>query len=407
MTAVLIGAVMVVAGCSSGSTNRTDGSARPAASTASSAPSESASAAGPLDTGTYATTARAPFGTANGDELPELESQRLAEFVTLPQEIDNRFTQAALPFGAVVNTAAATDLLGGADAAAAAIGNKLIAGFYGSASAPKDKADQSVASITHGVIRFKTPADADRAGQAIYTAMLAARTDRFDNPQPAPQKVAIPTLAGSLVLRYSNPRLPGYTALTVHKSYLVVDQFVEPPTENNAARALRRSLDLQIPLLDRFPATATGSGANIVKDQNKVLIYALSNPNPRTALNDGVFGPRGFAFASDKPLEVVQQLQDAGAEHTAVAGTIVFRAATAQKAQKLFSQRVAFFATDPAASPQGLPSAKCISDGATKNICWIVNGRYIGEAQNQDLKAAQQAISAQYKVLLTADQNAN
>lgn len=400
VTVGLISAAALIAGCTSGSDGQSGEASRSSAATSS-------SATGALDTGTFSTTARGPFGTKTIDDLPALESQRLAEFTTLPQEIDSRFTQAALPFGATVNRIAVNDFLGGGTAVAtAAIQNKMGAGFYASAGQAPQKTEP-VASMTHGVMRFKTPADAARGAQAIFDALLASKEDRFGGAKEPAQKITIPSLPNSLVLRQPNATLPGTTALTAHSSYVIADLFVEPTNENNAARDLKRSLDLQIPLLDKFPLTKTGPNAQIVQDQNKILIYTLPNPKARTALNDGVFGPRGFAFAYDTPLTVIQQLKTAGVEHIASAGSNVFRAATPEQAQQLMADRIAFYGGDAAASPPGLSSAKCTSDGASNNHCWIANGRYLGEVQQQDLKTAQQAISAEYKILQSADQNQN
>ncbi|WP_299577420.1 hypothetical protein [uncultured Williamsia sp.] len=398
----VVGAAVLLAGCTSGSS----GSNSPQSSAAA-----SSSSSQQLDTGTFATTARAPFGVAKAGEIPPLESQRLAEFTTLPQEIDSRFSKPAYPIGALVNSTSVNDMFGLSSAdtsvSGVAIDNGLTSGYYGSAGDLNSTSDAPGASITHGVIRFASPDAASKAAQGMYDALRTAAKTKTGDPTSY-QPFSDPALPNSLVLQSpasaGGGKLKGLTALTAHRSYLIVDLFVGPPTENNGVRDLRRSLDLQIPLIDRFPATPL-KGGRIQQDQNKILIYALTNPNPRTALNDGVYGPRGYAFTRNNQVQAMQQLEEAGAEHTAVAGTTVFRASTQSAATTLFNQLVAADGSSPAASPSGLTSAKCLGDGEA-NTCYVQVGRYIGQTNiGGDLKQAQQQISAQYKILLGADQS--
>lgn len=398
----LVGAAVLVAGCTSGS-----GSSEGPQSSYS-----SSSAAGQaLDTGTFATTARPPFGVARAEEIPPLESQRLAEFTTLPQEIDSRFSKAALPLGALVNSVSVNDMFGLSatekSVSGQAVGAGLTSGYYGSAGDPSATVDAPGASITHGVMRFTSPETASKAAQGMYDALRAGPQGKAGEPQVY-QPFSAPALPDSLVLQSpasaGGGKLKGLTAITAHRSYVIVDLFVEPPTENNGVRDLRRSLDLQTPLIDRFPATPL-KGGQIQQDQNKILIYALKNPNARTALNDGVYGPRGYAFSSFNQIRTMQQLEAAGAEHTAVAGTTVFRASSTSAATTLFNERLADEPGSPAASPPGLASAKCFGGNDSFN-CYVQVGRYIGQTDtNPDLKTSQQQISAQYKILQNADQS--
>lgn len=44
---------------------------------------------------------------------------------------------------------------------------------------------------------------------------------------------------------------------------------------------------------------------------------------------------------------------------------------------------------------------------SNKFICMMTLGRYYAQVEGQTLKSAQQAVSAQYLILTTADQNAH
>lgn len=398
----LVGATVLVAGCASSSSSNDSPQSSGAASS---------SANQQLDTGTFATTARAPFGVAKTEDIPPLESQRLAEFTTLPEEIDTRFSRASYPIGALVNSVSVNDMFGlsttDKSVSGKAVGAGLTSGYYGSAGDPASTVDAPSASITHGVMRFTSAQTAAQAAQGMYDALRTTAKTKTGDPTSY-QPFTDPALPNSLVLQSpasaGGGKLKGLTAITAHRSYVIVDLFVEPPTENNGVRDLRRSLDLQIPLIDRFPATPL-KGGSIQQDQNKILIYALQSSNARTALNDGVFGPRGFAFTSQNgQIKTMQQLEAAGAEHTAVAGTTVFRASSTSAATTLLNERLAD-EQSPAASPPGLPAAKCFG-AADSYACYVQVGRYIGQSQsNPDLKTSQQQISAQYKILQSADQN--
>ena len=59
-------------------------------------------------------------------------------------------------------------------------------------------------------------------------------------------------------------------------------------------------------------------------------------------------------------------------------------------------------------SPPGFPTATCLKDDTKSNqfVCMMTLGRYYAQVEGQTLQSAQQAVSAQYLILTTADQNA-
>lgn len=50
-----------------------------------------------LDTGSYPTTPRAPFGNSSREEIAYVEGQRMGDYVTLPGEIDDDLTEVTMP----------------------------------------------------------------------------------------------------------------------------------------------------------------------------------------------------------------------------------------------------------------------------------------------------------------------
>ncbi|MBT0566345.1 hypothetical protein [Williamsia sp. CHRR-6] len=389
---------LVVAGCSS----NTAGTPTPSPSSASASASASVNLAA-LDTGTYATSPRAPFGFVRGADLAEIESQRMAEFTTLPFEVDPTFTEPSLPYGTFVSersTKRYFQLTPDESLAALKKSGGLLAGFYGTAGPTGD----AKTSFSHGVIRFTDDAAAARAAQALHQVDLAQKS-KF-------RPMMLPSSPGTLVSVTEAAGVQGFNAFTAYKSYLLLDGF-SVPTANAASRAdalVRKSLDLQRPLIDRFPQTAA-KGGSVLKDQNKILIYALADPGSVNPLNDAVLGPRGLSFSYGPSDETYKQLIDAGIDHVANGMTIVARArddAAAIRFDKEFNTPNPQTEEVVAASPRGLPTARCRVNNKSRASCSVVVGRYVASTvQGETLELMQQQISAQYKILLEADQNAS
>jgi hypothetical protein len=394
---ILLIAAIVAAGCSTGSSGD--------------AGSSSAASGSGLDTGTYATTPRPAFRDATTAGIVyAVESQRMADYVTLPQEIDPLLDIGFFPgrpWSALINQRSIDKLFESeenSDIGNAAIDNALVGGMFTGARSRGTADGQAGPSLQHGVMRFSTPADAVKAAQAMADKYRSAPTST------APTRQTMASVPTTTVFRTditSSSR--SWIAMTTYQVYVIVDQLYESSTD--AERLFRRSLDLQIPLIDRFPRTTSRNGAaRIPRDENKILVYTLANPKPVSGLNDGVYGPRGIAGQYNDQVALMNQLQDAGAEHTAVAGTNVFRAATPAKATTLQKQLAATFvlsgaADDPSGAP-GVPESACLSTEFF-HLCYVTVGRYIGEAVQNDVTAAHQQIAAQYRILQQADQNAN
>lgn len=392
----VIAAVAFAAGCTSGS---------PSDRQESSAPPPS------LDTGTYATTPRGPFGVVRGDELSVLESQRMADFTTLPREIDNTLTKAGLLNAPLVSEGKIKNLFSDRDKVAnVAIRSGLVAGWVGSAKTPNGDA-----SLNHGLMRFAAPDAATKAAQAIADAVQANPVPFLDKLGPPSNRESNAALPGSVVLvdppqAGDAARVQTTTAITAYRSYLIVDVYSVTLGEADPTdEVLRRSLDLQKPLIDRFPTTPL-KGGSVVKDQDKLLIYTIKDAQPLSLSNDGVFGPRGWAFGSDDPLKLIQQLQAAGVKHIADGGTNVYRTATPGQAKTLQQQLADTDTTlssiwEKETGPAAIPDVMCGGD-VNLHICRVAVGRYIGEALQQDPRDAKREIAAQYKILLQADQSA-
>lgn len=401
----LVGAAVLLAGCTSGSS----GSDSPQSSF-----SAASSSSQQLDTGTFATTVRKSFGVSTTDtNLLALESQRMAEFVSLPQQIDERLsnsTYAGRPYGATSTVGSIKQLFAADNSAIpkAVQDNNYLAGMFGSAkTTTPDTPTTPVRELTHGVIRFLAPADATKAGQAIADAYGSAPAD-FADPKVPPTRQTFASLPDTTVFKTAQvANKSTWLAITVHRYFVIVDRLYTANGENIES-FVQRSLAEQIPLIDRFPLTLpTKGGAKIQQDQNKILVYTLANPNPSSDLNDGIYGPHGIAFQYNGSVTVMRQLEAAGVAHVASAGTNVFRAATPDKAatvQRQLVESYTKYGSSTESGAPGVPGSACIYQRNTF-VCYVTVGRYVGEVAQGDQTQAHQQLAAQYKVLLQADQN--
>lgn len=420
MRTAILGAVLVVSvatltACTSEST-----SGQPRSESSSSSASASADTR-PIDTGTYSTEPRAlAKPTASKRDLQRVESQRMAEFTTLPAEVDPTMTATGGSGAGWENGDAFRLFFVNDDRPLAAL-QKLpsvgfIGGFHSGASDP-DHPGFAIpqASLKTGVMRFTSAAAAATGARTIVgsrTAPLAA--DSGDTPF---KPLALPSMPGTLgSIGTDGADSPVIlSAITPYKGYVILQEFTIKSDRQAAATALLpRGLALQKALIDKFPATPASSNQydSIVVDQNKILLYTLPDADSTSDINDSVLGPRGIAAGASDPLGTMQLLTDVGSLHNATALTTVYRAETAEGAQKILALGTEGSAAKvvdakPAASPPGLPQATCITTNNNRPICYVAVGRYVGQAFGDDLDDSHRQISAQYKILLKADQNAN
>ncbi len=398
-------------------TSSTDGISVAASSpvAGSSAPSASSTAinTAQLDTGTYPTSPSAPFGfaTAPDPEIVGAEGQRLAEFVSLPSEIDPEMTEPGLPTGVVFGTGDLTKVFASTPVADAAGVRGLVTGFFTSAGQPRKKVSDKTRSLTQLVLRYNSPA----AAAAAATAMNRASVSRPANGGIAFAPAPLADLPGTLVSR-AGGQFPGMRAFTAHNSYVISTAVVAPPGQERAMESIvRTAVAQQVPLIDKFPATpiVPGTPSRIKLDQNKILIYAIPETDGQMlgGLARGVYGPRGMASVAGP--EILKTLQDNGSEHNAVWRSTVYRATTDEDASdildKLVEQDLAAGYTR-GESPRGLPTATCVTQDTAsgqQNNCYVAEGRYVGATYDRDAAKARQMISAQYLILTKADQTAN
>lgn len=411
---MLIPAALVAGVLLAGCSTETDGTFFAASSSASPVPSADPAL---LDTGDFPTEPAAPYGLATTENILDVEGQRLAEFMVLPFEVDPGLTRVKMPTQVIRSYKNLTGVLG-QGAVDAPANRDMLYGYVTTASTPTATSKDEEKALVQMVLRYTNAAQATAGAQQMHDALV-------NEPDPAlkdtPVKVdGLPDTLASIGTTVDDEAT--INAFTARGDY-VIDTWASAPAADKTwtTTAVTTALDLQEPLVDKFPATPTkeqngGKSAMPRMDQNQVLIYAIpeEDPDAQGGSDMAVYGPRGMALRSTNPPLTYKVLTDAGADHNASYKTTVYRAATPDDAQNIVDS----FAADlinsdgftPAPAPPGLPNATCTTkdtENGTQDYCMVANGRYVGEASALDNKTeVDQLISAQYLILEQADQDA-
>lgn len=374
-----------------------------------------------LNTGDFPTTPSAPFGRATNDNIIEIEGQRLAEFVTLPFEVDSELVADANP--TVIQHAGQLVMSLSQPMVDAVDQTGILYGYATAADTTTLDATDVPNELVHLVLRAATPEDAQTIARDMQEATLAS-ADEYDVSYNA----WIPLdsrLDGALTSQHTDDINPAgdraiRQSIIAHEDYVIYDWAAAPiDSPKWAERTLGKALELQKPLIDRFPATPTDSQNNgapaelPMMDQNDILIYTVPGDSGDADGRDmAVYGPRGMAHGALNPTSSYEVLAEVGSEHNAVGRTVVYRADEDSGATTIvekFSRDLTNHGFNQAESPTGLADATCLSrmtEFGEQNACYITNGRYVGEATSDSLTEAHQLISAQYLILGHADQDA-
>lgn len=378
-----------------------------------------------LDTGDYPTEPAPPFGLATTEDILDVEGQRMAEFVTIPYEVDPELTFVDSSPN-VIRSADALSVLIATGAGDVARENRFLSGYSTRAAKTEFIRTQPMHQINHTILRFQDPEGAEATARRLHDQMIAGTDD-----EPAQEKLTLeahPETLASLS-RYEDPDAGGherFTAFTPHGDYVIATIVTAPEGETAwLAETASTAVELQKPLIERFPATPTrarnnGEAPDMPQvDQGRIQIYAIpedeeNNPNGDDRAG---YGPRGMGHRSGDP-RLVEVLTETGPEHNAVGDSTVYRASDEAGAEKIYQTVVNSLLSRGAVeepSPEGLPVAKCYSVATQYGVedhCFLREGRYVASvgaltALGEDNKpSVLQRTSAQYLILQHADQNA-
>lgn len=425
-------AVVALAGCSMLGRDGDGENAEASSSTSETAPLDPAA----LDTGDYPTEPQPEFGETDDSNIVDYETQRLAEYVALPYEIDPVLSERTSVMAHTIRSGQNLIGAGLGYASAEIIRNSdFVYGFVGGGETPTTSINDPQKSLMTGVLRFQSPEGAQSAAAAVTHYMV---TGEGAPPEQAAEEAETFTPATPVELRgrpeakvvsatpYSPTGDPDteWVFSFAPKGDYITYSFAEVPVGEKqwALDTIAKSLEVQEPLTEQFVGLPTkaqrgdSERPETLIDQDKVLLYTIPDTEDDSNMG-GVtmasYGPRGLSHFYSDQRATHDALEKAGADHTGMWDTTVFRAESNEAAQGLLDDFLRIDSDEgyeTTESPQGLPDANCekrIDETGRVDVCYVLNGRYIGVAQElDDTKAVHQKISAQALILEKADQDA-
>lgn len=413
LVAAGLAAGLLLTGCSSDSDDTTVGDADGGAS----ASVGIAAAPGQPDPGKYRTTPRPAFGEAGDDNMGRIvEGQRMAEFVTLPGEIDPELTVlAGMSTYVIKNASASANVLGEQETKIAEKYN-MVNGFTTSRYTPGNQTQNK--SIVHAVLRFPDAESAQQAAKEMPVAGLNPTYNGEALPTLAKRTTAIDILPNTMVTVRITPDEDGKVStegFTAHGDYVIYDWAESLQSEQNwQATTIAKALSLQGPLIDKFPATPVADLPKLPIDIDSVLVYAVPPADGRRTTNEqAVWGPHGAAHFQTNGLQNLQDFTDTGTTRIASDASTVYLVDDAKGAVELFNRFMTQFTgpqIDPTDDPwtkidgpAGVADAQCLTSttisGTQVYYCAVQRGNYIGETGGTDEADIKQRITAQSMIL--------
>ncbi|WP_229568840.1 DUF7373 family lipoprotein [Rhodococcus sp. RDE2] len=374
-------------------------------------------APGELDPGLYRTTASEAHTptVANTVSGQFVESERLAEFVALPIEIDPELVEVINSRTGVVPGPEPLGFLftGQADDVISAIGEDT--GFYAGFATGRTTAgrfgDGTTRQIIHAVLQFPDAEDAQDAAAALHRDRLSRPWSQSSDASPATE-YPVASLPGSFISATIRDGYITGAAFTPHGRH-VIYTWLDAPLEVPGwfDESLTTALEVQRPLIEGFPITDPEDLASLHMDLEGVLRLTVPfGPDEQPTPNSiAVYGPRGTAHLSVDQAGALDALTATGTTHLAVHKTNVYKSSTVSGAEAWFDRmpglirsRGADTSVTGAAGPAGVPNARCfdiVNPSSTFSACIVQHGQYVGEIFGRDLTDAHQLTTAQYLIL--------
>ncbi|MEU8896901.1 hypothetical protein [Nocardia sp. NPDC048505] len=346
-----------------------------------------------LDHGNYPTVPR----DLEKERTPETgaiqEAIRLAGFVPLPMDLDNR-----LVFGTA--------------------GTKKLTAQHPPVGwvDPNDKFAEVVPGLIAG---WRTKGS--RRTQAHLGLNVELSLLRFGSAEQATH--AMNVLPGETHKKYppKGPlEIPGYPGQTFHTQFDAVESWIArgdllvkiyvsnalavPPDPAPLLDTAKRFLDKQFELLKGYTPTPVDKLPDLPVDPEGLLARTLPVDKPGTYDDPtGVYPVAAELHLRTRPDLMRRTYTDARVDLIATAGSQLYRTGDPAAAQRLLAALTAAVPTDfaPYDSPPGLPDAKCFKKRIGVSLtCYLTYEHLLAEvvaAQPQDLN---QRLAAQYKLLV-------
>lgn len=362
-----------------------------------------------LDPGSYPTAPAPPLGDAATDDAGRLaEGQRMAGYVVGPWQVDARFVDGGAGSAAIVTEPGKLGSMVWTTLAIAAGHERFLLAFS------SDRRDsQGRTALRNTALLFASADAAATAAQAMgRNAMDADMSITVGAQIPSEPIRAVPIpghpdTTGVLLTHVDGGvTVPELTAITAHGPVVVVQVARSAESVEQAAGFASRTLDLQIPLIDRFTPTDPAQLANLSLDPTGLLARTLPPMSVGASLANATYDRNGALHLEDHPIEAGAALAEAGVDVVTVGQDTVYQAADAEKAQQLSEKLGEVIAGGGSAQAvqqvPGLPQSRCF--GMTGGLiarhwCVAAVDRFVIKAAAQQLVSAQQQVAAQYRML--------
>ncbi len=359
-----------------------------------------------LNPGNYPTEPRPDLGKA-GNLGTYVEARRMADFVTMPFDVDPRLTDPCEYAGPLSRAASLGTHLDTVFPESAV--TNYVAGFVTCGWSDK------VGALRNAVLRYKSPKDAAAAATELGdkggpdTSMFNGK----DGPTATP--TSIPGHSESKGLTWQDGRaiVVAYTAhgpfLLVQSAFLDSHQDADP-----ALKWITETLTQQIPFIDEFEPTPADEIADLPLDPTGLVARTLEPPpDQQTRLVFGQYGPHGFLAFSDDPATDEKLFAEAGVTELVFGGAHVYKTRDAAGAEQIVTtwadikDKDTYW--DPIDPATGIEGARChqqvnkpgTDDARTLYACLFTVDAYAVSVTAAQLANLRQKTAAQY-LLLTA-----
>jgi hypothetical protein len=370
-----------------------------------------------LDTGSYPTTADAPFGTAGSETAGAIfETHRMAENVVGPWRIDAKLRQRepttvrplfdARSLGLVLGDPlqlVLDDQLSGI-----AVANRFIAGFSSGRTSQRSVPAKALITV---VMRFPDP------GAAKTAASEMAAMDLRSGVSPR-RPLTIYSHPEATASASDDDSAVTVRVFTAHGPS-VLYQFAQADAEHSSASLTELMLTDQERLIDQFVPTDLAKLADLPADPTGQLLARTLWAPDRSGSGDAaaVWQPHAWLHFEANPIESAALFRAAGVDAVAQRLATVYRThnaeGAAQVVRRFAAQTGAMPGVRPAIGIRGLPAATCfirpdgwrpITGGSTGREAWHFKciaraDRYVFIALSDTENDVKQQISAQYRIL--------
>ncbi|MEV0333023.1 hypothetical protein [Nocardia sp. NPDC050717] len=350
------------------------------------------------------------FSSHTSERIRLIEGRRLLNVLVHPTD-----------FFPSLNTLGFTKIFANADAMSktggippqyndAVTSNKLVVGVT---EVRTNGSVRNLETMHVGVLQFATEQDAKNAAAAMFQV-----TNTGERPR---HPVTIP---GYPTANASSADDTGVNAFQQHGPFVIVNSVSQPtPDVTGLADKIKKSMDAQIPALDKFKVIAPDDLMDLPRDQEGIVRRTMDksagsgDPFGMSFYNEdfGVFEPSGILHYERNTLETRKAFEEAGVDLVGRRYSTVYRTRDVEAAFKLQTVLAKRDKNDTVlAPPPGIADAQCVrlaeedKNREYNGFCVLVYDRYVAVVMSlaSVSKAAlevdpvlQERTAAQYAIL--------